>query len=122
MVYGLTCPRPPISTKLASCSSYLIKNAITDGPHGGILMKSQVAWLLAIASLLFFAQKGFAKTPQPKASLAAVSSGSGEAEPLQVKGQTRNVSMMNVSQNQKDNVKFVSARKNYKEQILSTQY
>lgn len=43
-------------------------------------------------------------------------------KPLEVKGQTRNISMMLVNQSSKNEVKFVTARKNFREQILSTKY
>lgn len=43
-------------------------------------------------------------------------------KPLEVKGQTRNVSMMVINQAEKDKLKFVTARRDFRDQILTTKY
>jgi hypothetical protein len=89
------------------------------GSHMKTLVSAPKTLLIGLA-LFALSGPGLAKTAQTvKANLTTPS---GEPEAIQVKGQTRNVSLMNVSQNEKDSVKFVSARKNYKGEILSTQY
>ncbi len=53
----------------------------------------------------------------------AQSLGSGDLQkPLEVKGQTRNITMMVVNQAEKEKLKFVTARKDFREQILNTKY
>ena len=39
-------------------------------------------------------------------------------KPLEVKGQSRNLNMMLVLRNEKDKIKFVKMRENYREEIL----
>jgi hypothetical protein len=46
----------------------------------------------------------------------------GAQKPLEVKGQTRNVSMMTVNQANKNQVKFVKPRKDYQREIIATAY
>lgn len=57
-----------------------------------------------------------------KSSAAAPLGSTDLQKPLEVKGQTRNVSMMVINQAEKDKLKFVTARKDFRDQILSTKY
>lgn len=49
----------------------------------------------------------------------------GESEfkdPLKVKGQTRNLNMMLLLKSKEDKIKFIKVRKNFRKEILNTQY
>jgi len=60
---------------------------------------------------------------QKPAPAKSASMGGGDLQkPLEVKGQTRNISMMLVNQNNKNKVKFVSGRNNFREEVLQTNY
>ena len=47
---------------------------------------------------------------------------SGEPESLEIRGQTRTLSMMLVLQNKRDKIDFIKPRKNYRNEILRTEY
>lgn len=55
-------------------------------------------------------------------SESSLSGGGGEADggqkPLEVNGQSRNLNMMLVLRNDKDKIKFVKVRENYRDEIL----
>lgn len=41
---------------------------------------------------------------------------------MKVRGQTRTLSMMLVLKNKKDSIEFINIKKNYREEILNTEY
>ena len=55
-------------------------------------------------------------TPSPAG--AALSDTGGERTPLEVRGQSRNLNMTLVLRNDKDKIKFVKIRENYRQEIL----
>lgn len=43
-------------------------------------------------------------------------------DPLKVRGQTRNLNMMLVLKSKEDRIKFIKIRRDYRKEILATQY
>ena len=82
-------------------------------------MKSRGA-VLAVILLIAFAYS-FSATAQKKNVQVPLGS-SNIQKPLEVKGQTRNISMMVTTQANKDKLNFVTSRKNFRSQILTTKY
>ena len=52
------------------------------------------------------------------AAASAAAAPSGAQKPLEVKGQSRNLNMLLTLRNDKDKIKFVKVRDNYREEIL----
>jgi hypothetical protein len=75
-------------------------------------------WAMIAIYVLLGAVFAYGGPATPAPSLGAA----GMQKPLEVKGQTRNVSMMTVNQSNKNQLKFVKARKDYQREILATAY
>lgn len=59
----------------------------------------------------------------PKEMVAEVPGGPREVEkPLNINGQTRNLSMMMTLKNDKDQIQFLDIRRNYKNEVPKTNY
>lgn len=78
-------------------------------------LRNLITWSVALAALLF-SPTAFAK------SGGGLGGSLGMSKPLEVKGQNRALSMMQVGQNEKTKIGFVQPRKNFRPQILSTNY
>lgn len=72
-----------------------------------------------ILSVLFFAGDLSAK---PRRRVQRISGSHNIEKPMKVTGQTRTLSMMLVLKNKKEKIKFINVRKNYREEILKTEY
>ena len=81
-------------------------------------------WVIAAAGFGLFAEPLPGETAAPSSlSGGADSSASKEVEkPLEINGQSRNLSMMMVLKGDQDSVDFVDIRKNYQQEIPKTMY
>jgi hypothetical protein len=75
--------------------------------------------MLAIGLIIAFSQNLFAN--ETKKANRSISSTNIE-KPLQVRGQTRNLNMMLVVNNEKDRINFVQMRTEYKKEVSDTEY
>ena len=57
-----------------------------------------------------------------EATTMALESASEESEGLEIRGQTRTLSMMLVLQNRRDKIDFIKPRRDYRDRILQTEY
>jgi hypothetical protein len=79
------------------------------------MKEKQNIWAMIAVYMLLGAVLAYGETPAPAVS-------GGMQKPLEIKGQTRNVSMMSVNQANKNQVKFVKPRKDYNREIIATAY
>ncbi len=81
--------------------------------------------VLFIAAL-FLSAPAVKATPvrfvQNNSNSRSLSSLSGPERSIQIRGQTRGLSMMLVLKNGKDEINFIKPRKNYRTKVLSTQF
>lgn len=71
-----------------------------------------------LAVLFLVAQSAWASVPGNHPGLNAQNAPDGTQKPLEVNGQSRNLNMMLVLRNDKDKIKFVKVRENYRNEIL----
>lgn len=77
--------------------------------------------VFVVLLLLAFGRGALAKGPNR--ATAGLQAGSHEVQkPLQVTGQSRNLSMMLVLKSEKDRVRFVEVRRSYRGEVLKTDY
>lgn len=77
-------------------------------------MKILYIFLLSLFVVNIYAKKKLAPASEPAKTEEAT-------EVIEVKGQSRNFNMKLVLRSKKDKISFVKTRKNYREEILSTE-
>lgn len=78
---------------------------------------------LLVLALLFTALASRGESAWPAAPGTEGDSGSTDfKDPLKVKGQTRNLNMMLLLKSKEDKIKFIKVRRNFRKEILNTQY
>lgn len=85
-------------------------------------MNARIAFCLVAAFLVFLSVSSYGK-PAPKKKAPQLTAGTKEiAEEMKVTGQTRTLNMLLVLKNKRDRINFINVRRNFRGEILDTQY